>query len=205
MSYVESLLSEDEEIVHTSHQHWFVVVPSLLGMAFFSLLIVALTVALVTFLAGALLPLSLAPLAFLLIPVGKVIGDLLRWRSRSLVITNRRVIHVAGVLSKNVLDSSLEKVNDVSMEQSLWGRLFDYGDLEILTASESGANRFERIAHPVTCKTAMLDQKRLVENDLPALAADIPTQIAKLAALREKGIVTDSEFDAKKAELLGRM
>lgn len=38
-----------------------------------------------------------------------------------------------------------------------------------------------------------------------APADDIPAQIQKLASLREQGVLTDAEFDAKKAELLSRM
>ena len=34
---------------------------------------------------------------------------------------------------------------------------------------------------------------------------DIPEQIKKLDELRDQGVLTDEEFDAKKAELLGRL
>jgi hypothetical protein len=40
-------------------------------------------------------------------------------------------------------------VNDVKLSQSFWGRLFDYGDIEILTASEVGANVFRSIGDPI--------------------------------------------------------
>src|SRR3970040_80145 len=59
------------------------------------------------------------------------------WWNRQYVITSRRVIQVSGTFNKRVTDSSLEKVNDVKMVQSFFGRLFDFGDLELLTASEA--------------------------------------------------------------------
>src|SRR5688500_19639419 len=75
-----------------------------------------------------------------LVPLAGMIRDILIWSNRQYIVTNRRVIQVTGVLSKEVLDTSLEKVTDVKMTQSFLGRMFDYGDIEILTASELGVN-----------------------------------------------------------------
>ncbi|CAB4345975.1 unannotated protein [freshwater metagenome] len=36
-------------------------------------------------------------------------------------------------------------------------------------------------------------------------ADSIPDQIAKLSSLRDQGVLTEAEFQAKKQELLGRM
>jgi uncharacterized membrane protein YdbT with pleckstrin-like domain len=127
------------------------------------------------------------------------------------VVTNRRLIQVFGVFNKNVTDSSLEKVNDVKMDQSFFGRIFGYGDIEILTASELGVNRFTMIGNPVRFKTAMLNAKVQLESgaldrgQLQPKQPDIPTMIAQLAALREKGIVSEEEFQKKKADLLSRL
>ncbi len=74
------------------------------------------------------------------IPLVDMLRHILDWTNRQFIITNRRVIQVSGFINKNVTDSSLEKVNDVKLAQSFWGRLFDYGDVEILTASELGTN-----------------------------------------------------------------
>ena len=57
------------------------------------------------------------------------------------------------------MDSSLEKVNDVVMDQNFWGRIWGYGDIEIMTASEIGVNKLHMLANPVRFKTTMLDQK----------------------------------------------
>src|SRR5207248_3188485 len=101
------------------------------------------------------------PLAYLLLllPVLSLLRDVLRWANRKYIVTNWRVIQIAGVFNKDVTDSSLEKVNDVKLEQSLLGRLLDYGDIEILTASELGVNQFRRVGQPIRLKTAMLNAK----------------------------------------------
>jgi hypothetical protein len=153
-----------------------------------------------------------------LIPLARVIYDFLVWYNEQYVITNRRVIQTKGIINKSVIDSSLEKVNDVVMNQSVLGRFFDYGNLEILTASEIGVNQLKRIRGPVRFKTEMLNQKQALgyleahEGEArPTMAqktptpADIPTLIAKLEELRKQGVLTDEEFERKKAELLAKM
>ncbi len=52
-------------------------------------------------------------------------------------------MQISGIFNKSVIDSSLEKVNDIKMDQSALGRMFGYGDIEILTASELGVNLFK--------------------------------------------------------------
>jgi len=145
-----------------------------------------------------------------LVPLIGMVRDTMIWYNRQYIVTNRRVIQISGVFSKDVVDSSLEKVNDVKMNQTFWGRLFDYGDIEILTASEIGVNLFKRIGEPVKFKTAMLNAKEQMGfNDESRVEGhttkDIPTLIAELDELRKKGIVSEEEFQKKKKELLEKM
>ena len=60
-------------------------------------------------------------------------------------------------------DSSLEKINDAVLTQSVFGRMFGFGDLDILTASESGISEFRMLATPIEFKKAMLDAKHEYE------------------------------------------
>jgi uncharacterized membrane protein YdbT with pleckstrin-like domain len=133
--------------------------------------------------------------------------DILEWANRQFIITNRRVIQIAGIFNKHVSDSSLEKVNDVEMVQSALGRIFDYGDIKILTASELGVNLFQRIENPIEFKTTMLNAKEQMEfgDNLTESGEDIPTMIAQLDKLQQQGILSAEEFQAKKAELLARI
>jgi len=208
-SYVESMLGEREMIVHATRQHWFVVLRAIFIEIVFILIIVGLTALAAAMLA---LPLAWLGLILLLIPLATLGADLLDWWNRQFIITNRRVIQVAGVFSKNVIDSSLEKVNDVKMEQSALGRMLNYGDIEILTASEMGNNLFRRIAEPIKFKTAMLNAKEKMGHDEGRHAVEeeprpgnIPAMIAELDQLRQRGVLTEQEFQAKKAELLAKV
>jgi len=54
----------------------------------------------------------------------------------------------------------------VLLKQSLIGRLLNYGDIEILTASDVGINKFAKLRRPVDFKTSMLDAKEQMEQQL---------------------------------------
>ncbi len=150
-------------------------------------------------------------LILLLVPILGGLRDFLIWWNREYLITNRRVIQISGVVNKDVIDSSLEKVNDVKLDQSFLGRLLNFGDVEILTASELGANLFRRIADPVHFKTVMLNAKEELERGIEYAAPhaehtdDIPALIAELDELRRKGVLTEAEFQTKKNQLLGKI
>jgi hypothetical protein len=84
--------------------------------------------------------------------------------------------------------------------------MFGYGDVEILTASEYGINRFTRIANPIELKTAMLNAKANMDQDNGgAEAMNVPKLIADLGRLRDQGVLTETEFNTKKAELLAKL
>ena len=85
--------------------------------------------------------------------------------SEEYIVTSRRIIQTKGVLTKQVSDSSLEKINDVMLSQTVLGRMFNFGDLEILTGSELGVNKLDRIHNPVGFKVAMMNAKESMRDD----------------------------------------
>ncbi len=206
--YLHRLLGEHEKLVLVDRQHWFILFQAVLAEILLAIFIVA-AVFLLTLVPFIPPGLNFLGLILLIIPIVSFLHDFLLWNNRKYIVTNRRVIQIAGVFNKNVTDSSLDKVNDVKMSQSFWGRIFDFGDIEILTASEIGVNLFKTIGQPIRFKTAMLNAKEQVESGRsmnPAQSGeDIPTLIARLDTLRQQGIITPEEFQRKKAELLSKL
>jgi uncharacterized membrane protein YdbT with pleckstrin-like domain len=206
--YLKSLLGENEKVLFITHQHWLV----LLGEISIELLLSIALVVVVSLVWGLWLPNPLVPLGYLLLvlPLISLGRDALIWSNRKYIVTNRRVIQLSGVFNKNVGDSSLEKVNDVKMSQSFLGRIFGYGDIEILTASELGVNKLNRIGRPIQYKTCMINAKEKLER-LPVEPAPKPAApnladlLTQLDSLRQHGVLTEVEFQAKKTELLNRM
>jgi len=206
-SYIERLMGEHEKVVHVARQHWFILVRAIfLEIALILLIFAAAITVGVLFTPYVLIAVAIG-FMLMLLPIGYMTHDILTWSNREYIITNRRVMQIYGVFNKNVTDSSLDKVNDVKMTQSAFGRLFDYGDVEILTASELGANLFRFIESPVHFKTDMLNAKEKLEHGgmVDAQSDSIPATIAQLDKLRQQGILTDQEFQQKKAALLARL
>ena len=204
-TYLEGLLGENERIVLETHQHWFV----LFGKIALEILLI-LVIVVGVFVALPFYPFAIYGLILVLVPLIGIFNDVLVWRNKAYIVTTHRVIQTSGVFSKDVVDSSLEKVNDVKLSQSFWGRLFGFGDIEILTASELGVNLFHEINDPIGFKTAMLNAKERLGFDNEAGMAshamvDIPALIDRLDDLRKRGIITELEFQQKKSELLAKM
>jgi len=166
MSYADGLLSTGERIAHREKQHWFVFVwgaKLAVGAIILGLVLLFLSQSMAedqrTIVGFAVAALVIGGLA--------VLGwHILRYLNQEYLLTNRRVLQVAGVLNKTSTDSSLEKINDARLSQSVFGRIFGFGDLDILTAAETGVERFRMIRNPVGFKKAMLDAKHEYERDV---------------------------------------
>jgi hypothetical protein len=166
MSYADSLLSTGERITHRVRQHWFVLIwgARIPIAAIIAALLILVLSQNVTGTARDVLGLLtavifLGGLAFLA-------WGTLRYLNTEFVLTNRRVVQVSGVVNKRATDSSLEKINDAVLTQSIFGRIFGFGDLDVLTAAEAGIERFRMIIDPIGFKRAMLDAKHEYEVDM---------------------------------------
>jgi hypothetical protein len=190
MSYLEKRLATGEQPLRVEHQHWFVVVANT-RYSF-----VAWIVAIALWLLSGALPDGLrSPLGWVIVVL--VVGGLLnlgwqvlRWQNEEFVVTTRRVLQTQGVVNKQVIDSSLEKINDAILTESIFGRMFGFGDLEILTASESGISILRMLRDADGFKRAMLDAKHELELELsgarpmpgPAIRSSPPAPAAPLPA-----------------------
>lgn len=238
MAYVDGLLADGEVVVRRAHQHWFVMVwHARWAIGALALALVGGVVRLLNGGDGLLLGiLGWAVLVLLVVGILSVAWGWLVYQSTDFVISNRRIIQTSGVVNKRASDSSLEKINDAILTESLFGRMFGFGNLEVLTASETGIENLRMLSDAKEFKKAMLDAKHELEVDLarptmpplraepapaaqpapaaPAApaptpeadtAAEIADALARLAELRDRGLVTPEEFEAKKEELLRRL
>ena len=171
MSYADGLLSTGERIFHREKQHpWVfvwgarytilaVIIAAIMGFLSTNLSTEGISGTARTVITWIVAILFIGGLALLL-------WTTLRYISQEYVLTNRRVLQVTGVVNKRVVDSSLEKINDAVLEQSIFGRMFGFGDLKILTASEAAISEFKMIRRPIQFKKAMLDAKYEYEREI---------------------------------------
>ena len=181
MSYADGLLATGERIIHREKQHPFVFVWG----ARWTILAVIIAIALFwlggnlgTDGAAGTLRTILGWVTAILFFGGLAVfaWTALRYLNQEYALTNRRVIQVEGVLNRNSVDSSLEKINDAVLSQSFLGRMFDFGDLTVLTASESAIDKMHMLRRPIVFKKAMLDAKHEYEVEVAggSLVADAP-------------------------------
>lgn len=210
MGYIEGLLAANEEIAIRSRQHWIGLARLFLTNLIFLVVLVALAL-----FSGLVVPERLRAVALgvlillAILPIFAFWLGYLQWWNEEYLVTNRRVIQAQGIFSKHVIDSSLDKINDVSLTQSFLGRILDYGNIEILTASEIGVNLLRMIASPVKFKMMMMNQKEMGGSSRGAVsgqgAPDVTMLIQQVEELHKQGILTDQEYREKKAQLLARM
>jgi hypothetical protein len=184
MTYLDKRLATGEEPIRREHQHWFVVAADARYAIF------AFLGAIAVWLLSGVLPDGIRPLlgwVMVILVIGGLLylgWQILRWQNEEFVVTSRRVLQTQGVINKQVVDSSLEKINDAILTESIFGRMFGFGDLEILTASESGISRLRMLRDADGFKRAMLDAKHELELELsgarpmpsPAIRTGPPAQ-----------------------------
>lgn len=166
IEYVQQQLGAAERILYTERHHWVFFVAEMIKWILFA----AAVLAVVIIFRVWLFPSSTWMwwiLLVLVVPGIRVFWGWLSWKMNVYVLTNRRVIESTGVLSKRVADSSLEKLTDIVLKQSILGRMLDYGDIIVLTAAAgAGVNNLKQIRRPMEFKTQMLNAKEELEQEL---------------------------------------
>ena len=141
-SYVESIVGSGERILYVGKVSLFAILPALIGG---TLLIVA----------GVALAL-VNPFAALLAVAGIVwlVVGLIRRASTELAVTNRRVIAKFGFVRRSTVELNITKVESVRVEQSVLGRLFDYGSVYV-TGTGATMDPMPFIAKPIAFRQAV--------------------------------------------------
>ena len=166
IDYVMQQLGAKEKVRYTERHHWIFFVAEMIKWIVFAAVVLAIIILLRVWLLPNASWVWWLLLVFL-VPAGRIAWGFLSWRMNIYVLTNRRVIESTGVLSKRVSDSSLEKLTDIVLKQSIIGRALNYGDIIVLTAAAgAGINDLRQIRRPMEFKTQMLDAKEELEQEL---------------------------------------
>jgi uncharacterized membrane protein YdbT with pleckstrin-like domain len=134
----------------------------------------------------------------------------LRWLTTNFVITSNRLIFRQGLIAKHGIEIPLERVNNVNFHQGIFERMLGAGDLLIESGGEDGQQRFTDIRRPAEVQNLIHAQmeghyQRRASYAAPAAPAvgDITEQLERLEGMLHRGTLTQAEFDAQKARLLG--
>jgi len=195
MGYLQDMLGSGEEIVYRTRRHWLFIAPAL---TLYIIIAVVITAAAIIGLQVVKNPLVYLVLVLLFYPLYRFLEALLTWFNLRYIVTNRRVIELRGTIRKEIADSSLDKINDVILTQSVLGRIMNWGDIKILTASESGVNIMRRIADPLGFKRAMLNQREGWAQQRGAAGGSLQDALDRL---HEAGVLGDQDYVEKSAQL----
>lgn len=169
--YADRLLADGERVALRGRQHFLAtLIEGRLAWAIFvsALVLVILAAFALSTQTPPIVRTVFSWIGLILLVVGLVwlVQIYLNWYLQEFVITNRRVMKVEGILQKRSADSSLEKINDAVLVQSVMGRILRYGDLDILTANEESVDRYRMLAEAQQFKRTMLDEKHKLERDV---------------------------------------
>jgi uncharacterized membrane protein YdbT with pleckstrin-like domain len=209
MAFPKKHLFENEELVLERRPHPISLIPPIL--VFIAAGVIALVLALAFELSGTSGDFATwVPIGVMLLSVLWLGQRWIKWSSTRLVLTTDRLIYRSGVFTKTGREIPLERINDISSSQTVWERVLRSGDLMIESGGEHGQQRFSNMLNPFQIQSLVYKQiERAQARDMDRVAGrrqlSVPEQIEKLDQLRQQGVLTQSEFDAKKSQLLEKM
>jgi uncharacterized membrane protein YdbT with pleckstrin-like domain len=202
MPFPRKLLTEGEEVILDLRPHW----KALVAPVFWSAVIWAAAGFAIANAGGNLagpMRIGIAAIAFVLWYAAAGLR-ILRWKFTEFVLTNERIIHRVGVVAKTAKEIPLERVNDVTVIQGILDRLLGAGTITLESAGEYGQTTFDEIAHPVEVQKRIYEAAEARKGlGRPSTGPSVADELAKLADLRDRGAISDTEFEAGKRKLLG--
>ncbi len=172
--YVEKNLRKNEKVVAKCHVTWIAFVPIIVR----ALLIIALGWLLAYVFAETFIELQdlasgdiefwasetygmMSAIATIIVVTGHVVGigfaiiPILKLINIELVVTDKKIIGKTGVIYSNAIDAYLEKIDNLAIDESLWGRIFKYSTITIGTASTM--LKFPYMQNAVEFKNKVMD------------------------------------------------
>ena len=200
MAYPKRLLSAGERVETEFRPHW-------------KLLVWPILILVVAIVAAVLLAINIDGLFGWVLPLVVVLAGLLvsakrwyQWLFTKFIITNERLIVRRGLIARNSKEIPLERIDNISFSQTVGERIFRSGDLLIESAGEAGQSRYSDIPRPEEIQALVYRMREARIRDLEGTrpsSSSRADELAKLARLRDEGVLTDAEFAAEKGKLLG--
>jgi len=169
-SYIEKTLSDNEEILYRAHFNW--------TYSFWPTLWFLLSLSPVFILGYAQfireVPFDRLAIAYYIFLGGLAIGIfhllshmIVLWTTE-IAVTTYRFVFKRGLISRDSQEVSLNKIEEITLKQSVWGRIFGYGSL-VLRGTGVGVIELPAIDEPIKVR-------RIIENAKSALRQGSPAK-----------------------------
>jgi uncharacterized membrane protein YdbT with pleckstrin-like domain len=150
--YIDDILQPGEKVLYSTNAHWIFFLPAIL------LWILAAVFFVLSGMVPAGSPLivacwALAAIVAVVALYKTVTAWFHRWTTET-DVTNLRVVHKTGFISRKSFEMSLDKVESVDVTQSIAGRVFDFGDVTIMGVGE-GKETIKTIASPLAFRNSI--------------------------------------------------
>jgi uncharacterized membrane protein YdbT with pleckstrin-like domain len=222
MAFPRRLLIEGEELVLDLRPHWIALVwPAIVTALVIAGWVLALTYAPDDGTGRSIMVWGSLAIG-LVILIWWPLRAIVAWATSNFAVTSDRVIHREGFIAKHTMEIPLEAINDVRFSQSIFERMVGAGDVVIQSASEFGRNVFANIRNPEAVQRTIYEQgernkERMFRGRAPQAAAppappppaappaapSVTTELQRLVDLRDKGVLTEAEFEVQKKKILG--
>ena len=207
MAFPTRLLVADEQLVIDTRPHWIALVSPIVVIV---LVVVAWIIALPNLpdgTAGDVLRWVLVAGGIVVILAFSV-RRIVDWLTDNFAVTSDRIIHRHGLIAKRSMEIPLEHINDVRFDQKVWERAIGAGTIVIHSASEAGRQVFDNVRNPEHVQKTIYhegekNQQRMRGGLVVPQAPTLTSELSRLADLRDRGVLTQQEFEEQKARILG--
>lgn len=202
MPWPEDSLTENEEIITSFRPHWkLLLVPILIGVV-----VLAVFTAIEVWIDWAFwirVAIAAGILGFF------VVRPLVGWWFTRYVLTSERLITRRGLIAQSGIEIPLDRITNVNFSQTVVERLLGAGDLLVESAGETGQSEFSNIPHPDRFQSVLYKAREARTISLGSGGETRSRQggagadaIRKLAELRDEGLISEEEYERKRAEIL---
>jgi uncharacterized membrane protein YdbT with pleckstrin-like domain len=158
MSYVRSVLQPDERVRYLTDIHWIIFLP---GIGLFVLAALLYLFALNTTSAYAFWAVVAAFL--FIVAAGALFSAWFRRITTEIAVTDRRIIYKRGFISRRTIEMQMDKVESVDVDQSVMGRILNYGDI-IIRGVGVGIEPLKNIEAPIEFRNHVTGEPAAVPN-----------------------------------------
>jgi uncharacterized membrane protein YdbT with pleckstrin-like domain len=197
MRYPERLLTDDEDVLRQFRPHWRVLLPVLAWAMLMAALGGVATAALES--PWREVAIGGAVLLWLLLAA----RPLVTWWSTTYVLTTERIVVRRGLIARSGTEIPLEQVTNVLFSQTIIERMLRYGDVTIEAAGNQGSSEFHDVPDPEAFQHEVYVARELrTLQTSGGRGVDPVSALERLVDLRERGHLTDEEFELGKRRLL---
>lgn len=149
--YIDEILQPGERVLYSTNAHWIFYFPAILAWIGALVLLILSRQATVDWLV--LLCLGAAGL----VALAALYWTIRAWFHRFTTetdVTNLRVVHKTGFIKRRTFEMALDKVESVDVDQTILGRILNYGDVTIRGVGE-GIETIKTIASPLAFRSSI--------------------------------------------------